>query len=263
MRARRLVALVIVLAAQTAVAQPSTPDNRTRALQLFDESATLYKNGEFEKAAELLREAYGLYPEPLLLYNLARALESVGDLGGAVENYERYLAEATQIDDRAAIERRVVTLKEQLARTSAPVHDETPTPPVNEPPPNETKAGPLATGAAIDDAAPPPSLAPWFVVGGGVTIVAAGGVFAYLAGSAEDDAHTAPIQEDASRSLDDARRDAKLANLLFIAGGVAAAGGVTWAVIDRRRGGTRAAPTVAGARLQVAPAWVGLSWELR
>src|SRR6266540_4033861 len=100
MRARRLVALVIVLAAQTAVAQPSTADNRTRALQLFDESATHYKNGEFEKAAELLREAYGLFPEPILLYNLARALESMGDLPGAIENYERYLTEEAQIDDR-------------------------------------------------------------------------------------------------------------------------------------------------------------------
>jgi tetratricopeptide (TPR) repeat protein len=269
MRARRLVALVVVLAAQAAVAQPQPPpqqppppptpsseENRTRALALFEQSSTLYKNGEFEKAAELLREAHGLYPEPLLLYNLARALESMGDLPGAIENYERYLAEATQVEDRGAIERRVATLKQQLAKTTAP--------PVEGPPVIDTKPDPPPTapiGGGVETA-PPPSTAPWFVVGGGVAIVAAGGVFGYLAGSKEDDAHAAPVQEDASRLLEDARRDAKIANILFIGGGVVAAGGLTWAVIERSRGGSHA-PTVAGGRLQVAPAWVGLTWELR
>jgi tetratricopeptide (TPR) repeat protein len=289
MRARRLVALVIVLAAQAAVAQPQPPqppaqppqqqpqqqppqpppqqppsaeENRARALKLFEESAVHYKNGEFEKAAELLREAHGLFPEPLLIYNLARALESMGDLAGAIENYERYLAEATKVEDRGAIERRIATLKQQLAKTTAPVRDDTPTPPVDERPPNEVKGGPLGNGGAIDEAGPPPSMTPWFVVGGGVAVLAAGGVFGYLAGSAEDDAHAAPVQEDAARLLDDARRDAKIANILLIGGGVVAAGGLTWAIIEQTRGGSRPAPTVAGARLDLSPSWVRLTWEL-
>lgn len=268
---RAIVALVIALSASSAVAQSPT-ENRTRALELFEQSADHYKRGEFERAAELLREAYGLYPEPLLLYNLARALESVGDLPGAIENYERYLAEGKDIEDRPAIERRLATLKEQLARTQTPSGGETPTPPVNEG--GTTAIGPGVTdsqgtspGSTVamsgDETAPRPRALPWFVAGSGVAIAAAGGVFGYLARGKEDDAHAAPVQQDASRLLDDARRDAQIANVLFIAGGVVFAGGVTWAVIERSRGGGKRTPTVAGARLDVAPAWVGLTWELR
>jgi tetratricopeptide (TPR) repeat protein len=254
MRVRVIAALVIALSAIPAAAgaQPSTED-RTRALELFEQSADHYKRGEFERAAELLREAYGLYPEPLLVYNLARALEGVGDLPGAIENYERYLTEATTVDDRPAIERRIATLKEQLART-APGGDTTPTPPVGggATPPVVPGGGGAqgsipATSMAMrdDEVAPRPSMAPFVVAGGGVAIAAAGGVFAYLAGAREDDAHAAPVQEDAARLLDDARGNAKLANVLFVAGGSART------------------PMVAGARVDVAPAWVGLTWELR
>ncbi|MBZ0232369.1 MAG: hypothetical protein K8M05_08455 [Deltaproteobacteria bacterium] len=261
---------MIALCADRAVAQPSTEENRTRALELFEQSADHYKRGEFERAVELLREAYGLYPEPLLLYNLARALESLGDLPGAIEHYERYLAEATTIEDRAAIERRLATLKEQHARTQAPPVADPPTPPVNGggttvggPGGGGTQAGsPIGDTPITGEVAPRPSAAPYFVAGGGVAIAAAGGVFGYLARAKEDDARAAPIQEDAARLLDDARRSAQLANVLFVAGGVVFAGGVTWAVIERTRGGSRR-PTVAGARLDVAPAWVGLTWELR
>lgn len=273
MRAQRaIVALVIALCAGSAVAQPSsTEENRTRALELFDQSADHYKRGEFERAAELLREAYGLYPEPLLLYNLARALESVGDLPGAIENYERYLAEATTIEDRAAIERRLATLKEQLARTQTPAGDNPPTPPVNQggttaigPGVTDSQgASPGATAAMSgDETAPPPSAVPWFVAGGGVAIVAAGGVFGYLARSKESDAREAPVQQDAARLLDEARSNAKIANVLFVGGGVVFAGGLTWAIIERSRGGKKT-PTIAGARVDVAPAYVGLRWELR
>ena len=102
-----------------AASAPAFADDRDRALKLFEDSDKAYKAGKFEKAAELLREAYGLYPEPLLLYNLGRAQEGLGDAKGAIESYERYLKDAKQIKDRGAIERRVDTLKAQLAKEAA------------------------------------------------------------------------------------------------------------------------------------------------
>jgi tetratricopeptide (TPR) repeat protein len=89
-------------------------DKRAQAVQLADESEKAYKAGQFEKAAELLRKAHATFPEPLLLYNLGRALEGMGDTKAAVEAYEQYLNDAKHIDDRPAIERRIATLKAQL-----------------------------------------------------------------------------------------------------------------------------------------------------
>ncbi len=92
------------------------PDRRAQALALADDSERAYKAGQFEKAAALLRKAHDRYPEPLLLYNLGRALEGMGDQKGAIEAYEQYLHDAKQIDDRPAIERRIATLKAQLEK---------------------------------------------------------------------------------------------------------------------------------------------------
>jgi tetratricopeptide (TPR) repeat protein len=108
-----LVFALMLAASSLAQAQP---DKRAQALQLADESERAYKAGQFEKSAELLRKAHATYPEPLLLYNLGRALEGMGDTKGAVEAYDQYLKDAKHIDDRPAIERRVATLKAQLDR---------------------------------------------------------------------------------------------------------------------------------------------------
>src|SRR6185295_10896716 len=72
--------------------------------------------GHFAEAASLLREAYGIYPAPVLLYNLGRALEGDGHLADAVAAYEAYLRAAGDVADRGAIEQRVTTLREQLER---------------------------------------------------------------------------------------------------------------------------------------------------
>src|SRR5690606_17464337 len=134
---------------------------------------------------------------------------------------------ASQIDVRAAIERRLATLREQHARTQSPQVVEPPTPTGNGggtaaggPDENGAQAGsPIGARPIVDEAVPRRSTAPYFVAGGGVAIAAAGGVFGYLASAKEDGARAAPIQEDAARLLDDARRNAQIANVLFIAGG--------------------------------------------
>jgi len=100
-------------------AQPSTTD-RERAVALFRESDAHYKRGEFERAAALLREAYALHPEPLLLYNLARALDGPGDFVGAIEQYERHLKLATGNPDRGANERPRGTVPAQGREPPAP-----------------------------------------------------------------------------------------------------------------------------------------------
>lgn len=253
---------MIAFAAHTATAQP-TPDDRARALALFRDSDAHYKRGEFEKAAELLREAYALHPEPILLYNLARALEGLGDFPGAIEQYERYLNAETEIADRGAIERRIATLRAQVERTRGPTSTGEPAPP---PPLSDirTPAPPVVASPSRGEpsrrAAAPSGAGrlPWVIAGAGGAVVGVGAVFGYLSQARHDDAVAAPVQADAAQLQDRARTFATVANVAFAIGGVAAVTGVAWGLYARRH--DRGRPTVAGARLDVGPGTVAATW---
>src|SRR5438132_8438537 len=101
---------VFMLAAAATASQAQPDDHKARALALFADSDKAYKAGEFERAGELLRAAYDLYPEPILLYNLGRALESTNDHPGAIDAYERYLKASPEAKDRGAVERRIAMM---------------------------------------------------------------------------------------------------------------------------------------------------------
>ncbi|MBA3455318.1 MAG: hypothetical protein H0T42_19660, partial [Deltaproteobacteria bacterium] len=174
-----------------AVANP-TPADKKRAGELAAESAKAYKRGELEVSVALLRQAYALYPQPNLLYNLARALEGLGDKQGALDAYTRYLAEGRQVEDRGAIERRIETLqaelKAQAKLTAKPVE---PNPPRPEPDPEPTPLPepPPPQAPTVDG----PSKLPWLPIVAGVGVLAGGGAFAYLARDREDQASAALI----------------------------------------------------------------------
>lgn len=198
---------------------PAREPDRERARGLFDESRRLYKDGRFEEAARLLEEAYRLDPAPTLLYNLARARENGGDLEGAVEAYERYLAEDPRAEDRAAIVRRVENLKSQLkeradlaalaARKSKPPE-------------------------AYLGARPPPSPSPlpWVLAGVGAAGAGAGLVFGLLAKSRHDGAAEAPNQMRADALASQAGGLATAANIAYAAGGVLAISGLVWGLLE-------------------------------
>ena len=239
--------------ASSTSAQPADTATRDKALELFRASDAHYKVGEFEEAARLLRESYDLYPEPLILYNLGRALEGMGDFAGAVEQYERYLATATEVNDRGAIERRLATLRAQLAAGAA-AKTAPPTPPPIDPVPPTVS----------DD--PPPGrfqrLLPWIVAGSGAVIVGVGGVLGVMSDSRHKAAVDEPIQAEADRLQAKAKSLATTANVMFVVAGAAVIGGVVWGVIRMRRGAHREVAKPGASRLIVAPAYVGIEWTL-
>jgi tetratricopeptide (TPR) repeat protein len=229
-------------------------DDRDQALKLFEDSDKAYKAGKFEEAADLLREAYGLYPEPLLLYNLGRAQEGLGDAEGAVESYEKYLADAKQIKDRGAIERRIATLKAQLDKQARDAkrrrQDEERRKREEEerrrnPPPPIDERGPLAT------------YGPWITMGSGGAAVLTGLFFGIRAQATHDDAVATPIQRDSAELQRSAERSATIANVLFVAGGAAIAGGVAWKIYQ-----WGSPSSSSSAQLVATPSSVALRWEL-
>ena len=232
-RTAALLALALCLAA--APARAETPEEK-RALELFGQSEDAYQKGQFRQAADLLREAYALKKEPVLLYNLARADEGLGDLESAVKAYEDFLAAQPEAKDRGAIEQRVATLKRQIAEREAAKRRAAMPPPA--PPPPERR----------------PSAVPWILVGFGAAGLGTGAAFALLSSGRHKDAVGEPVQILAAHDQDVAKTDATIATVAFIAGGALAATGLAWGILDLRASGKQSArvgltPAPGGLRL--------------
>lgn len=238
--------LVLSLAFSGSVAHADA--KKDKALALFEKSDRAYKAGKFEDAAKLLRDAYALYPEPTLLYNLGRAQEGLGDIDGAIASYEKYLRDAKQIQDRGAIERRVATLKAQLAtrdeearrlaeeaakrkQAEAARQQADEERQRAEEQRRQAEAERLrAEQQARDTRSPLARYGPWVTIGTGAAVVATGLYFGARASSTHDDAVASPVQRDALALQESAERSATLANVLFVAGGVVLAGGISWKI---------------------------------
>jgi tetratricopeptide (TPR) repeat protein len=186
------------------------------AFALFEESRELYREGRFADAAERLERAYAIDQAPVLLYNLARARESNGDVDQAIDAYRRYLAEEPSTRDRGAIERRLETLERQRAeRIAAEEQRNAP------PPPPERRPEPSG-----------PSAWPWITLGVGGGALVAAGLIGFFAASSHDDAVAEPSFERSLSLQDRAETFALVANVLFAAGGAIAIAGLVWGLLD-------------------------------
>lgn len=202
-----------------ATTAPPSAAARARAADLFKKSVETYRSGDFKQTIDLLNEAYALEPQPVLLYNLARAQEGIGNNDAAIETYEKFLAQEPNAKDRGAIEQRLATLRRQRdERIALEKKSAQPAAQPVEPPPER----PVHRRSVL----------PYVVGGVGVAGIAAGAVFGLLASSKRDDAVAAPAQRDALDLEDQAKSRATLSNVSFIVGGVLLAAGVTWWVLD-------------------------------
>jgi tetratricopeptide (TPR) repeat protein len=224
-----VIAVVVTCGASRVSAEP---DAKQVALKKFSEADKAYKRGEFENAAKLLRDAYDLYPEPILLYNLARALEGLGDTEGAILNYERFLDSAKTVEDRGAIERRLVTLKEQLAAKEQAAKPKPPEPPVIAPPPPPPQPPPHREPTAMPR--PSSSLPPVATIVLGGLAIGSGAYIGRLSRNEHDLAVSDPVQLEAQQHQDRARSYATTANITMAVGGAVVLGGLIWEIVVLR-----------------------------
>jgi tetratricopeptide (TPR) repeat protein len=82
------------LVAGAAGAEPPAPS----VAKQVKEAEGLYQTGKYDAAATLLKTVYAREPNPVLLYNIARAYDQAGELKEALDYYQRYVGSAQGTD---------------------------------------------------------------------------------------------------------------------------------------------------------------------
>ena len=87
---RSLVVFLAVACLTPGSPRAAPPPDRMRALQLHTEGTKHYESGRYGLAVARFEEAFAIFPEPVLLFNIARAHHKAGDLRRALTRYEEF-----------------------------------------------------------------------------------------------------------------------------------------------------------------------------
>lgn len=228
--ARKLAfALVLTASLGTSTAFAQSAADKKQALELFDQGKAAYREGRFQDSVELLQKAYGLVKEPVLLYNLARAHEGLGDFPAAIKAYEQYLSTEKNVPDRGAIEQKLTSLRRTVAEQARLAKERDEALKKESQPKPEEPAPRVAPGPRPAES---PSPWPWVIAGVGAGALVAGAVTGGLALGKNGDAEAAPSQRETAELRSSAETFALASTALLIAGGVVCAAGATWGIID-------------------------------
>ncbi len=110
--------LSLGLAAQGAQ-EAQAQANPREARKAYQDAKKAYQNNEFDKAAELFKEAYDYDPKPELLFNIGQALKEAGQLAEAESYYKRYLDELPQAPNREDVLETLFELQQLVAAQMA------------------------------------------------------------------------------------------------------------------------------------------------
>jgi len=205
--ARRFALLLLVLCATAAPAPVLAQelveiDEETDAQSAFRSGQSKFQRENYSGAMESFREAYAIDPRPELLYNIGESADRADLLVDALEAFEAYLAEISDVHPRRrAIERRVVELRDAIAR-------------------GEGDDGDAGAG-------------PWVIAGLGAASAITGGILLGV-GIAERSAADNPEPGTPPAEVEDQRSRANTMTGVGIAmltvGALALAGGLYWGV---------------------------------
>jgi tetratricopeptide (TPR) repeat protein len=216
-----------------------TAADRQRAAVLFDRSAIAYREGRYEDAIVMLREAHDVSAEPILLYNLGRAYEGLRDEESALAAYRRFLetidpadaearaesAEPSARTVRAAVVRLERVIAIQQAADAA----------------GTALSASIAQAPAAAHAQPEPhdvpEVGPWALTTAGVGSVALGSVLGVIAVELRETASAYVQQVDAADAWSDAQDAAIGASVAFVVGGAAIGAGLVWWIASAASGG--------------------------
>jgi len=99
-----IVCLLVAALARAAVAEPAKEEAKEQAHTHYLEARRLHEHGEYQRAAAEYLQAFALFPDPELLFNVGQVYRLAGDSALATAYYRRYLE--LDPDGRAAPEAR-------------------------------------------------------------------------------------------------------------------------------------------------------------
>lgn len=99
--------------APTAATPTAGEDASRRARELFREGLSRFQAEDYRAAITAFEQAAELVPSADLWFNIARAHEELDEYEQAADAYARYLRDRVDPPDRARVEERIATLREQ------------------------------------------------------------------------------------------------------------------------------------------------------
>lgn len=195
-----------------------------RAESLSEKAVEAFEAQDYEEAVRLFQKAYDASPEPNYLFNIGRVYEEMGDLRNAVKYYQQFVGQpGVDLDARETALQRLKVLRDAVEQLEADEkkdeepEETTPDPVVDQPPPTTEDDG-MERKKKL-------RIAGYSLMGVGAAGLIVGGVFGGLALQSRNDAEDQPADryEDAA---DEARTRARVADAMFITGGVLAATGL-------------------------------------
>lgn len=207
-------AILFCFAPEAAQAQ----DARAQARQHYASGQQLFDAGQYAAAEAQFRAAYNLVPNAVVLRAIASAQERQGNLAGALQSLEQYLAENPAASDRAEVEAKIAQFRAQTGGGAAPVDPMGQQTDPNAPPPDYgQEVGP-----------PEPGIGVWITGGIAVGALILGTVMGFLALSEQSNFDNMPTHETADRG----ETYALVADISFGVAGAAAIAAVILYIID-------------------------------
>ena len=127
LRTSRQTALTAVLLLSLVAAPPAYAQGKARvdsarieeARKLMEEGQSLFGQKKYPEAASAFKKAFGIQPFSAFVFNEAVCYEKIGDYQGAIETFERFLAQDPNSPDGTKIKDRITKLRIDWEATKA------------------------------------------------------------------------------------------------------------------------------------------------
>lgn len=110
----------LALCPTLALAGEGAPTESSTADAAYEAGVEHFKARHFKDAIREFNKAYRAHPHPILVFNMARCFEELGNYDAAVDFYQKYLKINPEAVDKAQVEESIATLK-LLAKKEARV----------------------------------------------------------------------------------------------------------------------------------------------
>ena len=250
---RRLTALVCIAAVAPSLARADEAADKARGKSVWRKGVKQYDLGDFDAAIKKFEEAYQIFPNPDILFNLGQAHRKTKSYERAIHYFRTFLRYKPSAPNRDVVEQLIAELEGLIAAQKA--SNERPPDTVHTPPPSAPPApvapSPVAPAAPVEAPRWYQDPLGWTLAGAGLVAVGLGTAFLIHSGGLSSDAET-NRDEQMAQDLHDSAKTYQLAGgITLVAGAALVTGGIVKMLLHSRSGST--------VQVSVSPATIGIS----